>query len=97
MKNKEGGYVRLEQLEYFSAIARYKSMNLASEKLHVSQQTLSMSIKKMEDELDVQLLVRSHLGVSLTAEGEEFLKIAETFMRNIVNFKGKYTKKKTNA
>ena len=93
MKAKEGDSMRLEQFEYFTTIAYLKSMNLASEKLHVSQQTLSTSMKKLEEELNVQLLVRSHFGVSLTDEGIEFFKIAEQIQKNIADFKMRYAKK----
>ena len=85
--------MRVEQFEYFTTIAYLKSMNLASEKLHVSQQTLSTSMKKLEEELNVQLLVRSHFGVSLTDEGIEFFKIAEQIQKNIADFKMRYAKK----
>jgi DNA-binding transcriptional LysR family regulator len=45
-------------------------MNIAAEMLHVTQPTLSVAIKKLEQELGVSLLKRSHRGVTLTEEGK---------------------------
>lgn len=79
--------MRSEQLEYFVAVSRCHSMNLASEELYVSQQSLSASIKSLERELGVELLTRSHLGVKLTVEGQAFLKIASNFLDAVEEFK----------
>ncbi len=55
--------MRTEQLLYFIETAKWRSMNLASEKLHITQQTLSVAIRTLEKELDVQLLERrAHLS-----------------------------------
>ena len=82
--------MRSEQLEYFIEIVKCKSMNLASEEFHVSQQTLSNSVKNLEQELGVQLLQRSYVGVTLTKEGESFLEIAKNFLKSIEDFQEKY-------
>lgn len=39
--------MRIEQLEYFQAVAKSRSMNLASEQLHLTPQALSMAIKAL--------------------------------------------------
>ena len=62
--------MRLEQLEYLCEIAKRKSMNLASNKLYVSQQTLSTAIKNLEKELDTKLLERTYHGVFPTEIGQ---------------------------
>lgn len=62
--------MRLEQLDYLVALKKYGAMSIASEKLHVTQQTLSISIKTLEKELDGQLLIRTSKGVLLTTLGE---------------------------
>ena len=51
--------MRIEQLEYLCEVAKRRSMNLAADKLHIAQQTLSTSIKTLEKELDVKLLDRT--------------------------------------
>ena len=64
--------MRLEQLRYLIEISKSKSLSVASETLHISQQALSLSVKEMEKELGVPLLIRSPRGIRLTQEGETF-------------------------
>ena len=60
----------IRQLRYFVAIADQHSMSLASGKLGVAQPSLSHHVMRLEEELGVQLLVRSTRGVTLTESGE---------------------------
>lgn len=69
--------MQIERLSYFVEIANCQSLNVASENLHISQQALSVAIKKMEVELGVQVLTRSNKGVVLTDEGEELYLVAK--------------------
>ena len=45
--------------EYFTMLARERSFTRAAERLHVTQQSLSSHIAKLEKELRCQLIVRS--------------------------------------
>lgn len=62
--------MRIEQLEYLVEAAQYKSLTEAGEQLHISQQALSASIRKMEEELGVPLIIRTHRGSTLTPQGQ---------------------------
>ncbi|MGM9525085.1 MAG: LysR family transcriptional regulator [Peptococcaceae bacterium] len=62
--------MRIEQLEYVVEIAKQKSFSMAANNLHVSQQSLSQSIKNLETELGVELFSRTNRGVTQTREGE---------------------------
>lgn len=64
-------------LRYLIEISHYRSLSVAAEKLHISQPALSKSIKKLEQELNVQLLNRTTKGVSLTEEGKRIVELAE--------------------
>ena len=66
--------MNLIHLEYFRTVASEESMTKAAEKLHVTQPTLSNSIKKLEQELGVQLFERHGRSLTLNATGAEFLK-----------------------
>jgi LysR family transcriptional regulator, transcription activator of glutamate synthase operon len=68
--------VNFAQIEYFLAVARAKKFCLAAEDSYVSQSSLSKQIKALEEELGVDLFVRSSAGVSLTPAGEAFLDFA---------------------
>ncbi len=54
--------MELRVLQYFLAIAREQSIVRAAESLHLSQPTLSTQIKRMEEELGKQLLIRGTKG-----------------------------------
>jgi LysR family hydrogen peroxide-inducible transcriptional activator len=60
----------LTQLEYIVALDNYKSFLLASEKTFVTQPTLSMQIKKLEDDLGVVLFDRSKQPIIPTEMGK---------------------------
>lgn len=64
----------LKQLQYLNAIYHYKNFTRASEVLYVSQPAISASIKRLEEELGIKLLVRTSKNVSFTEEGEQFMK-----------------------
>ncbi len=66
----------LTQLLYAVTIADMKSMNKAAAALYVSQPALSAAIKDLEDELHIELFIRSNRGIMVTPEGTEFLRYA---------------------
>ncbi|MBL8444801.1 MAG: hydrogen peroxide-inducible genes activator [Zoogloeaceae bacterium] len=67
----------LTDLRYLVALARERHFGRAAEKCHVSQPTLSVAIKKVEDELGVQLFERSATEVKITATGQRIVNQAE--------------------
>lgn len=69
--------MELQNLRYFHAIARHGSMGKAARALRVSQPSLTVAMRNLEEELGTTLLVRDHQGVSLTATGKELLASTE--------------------
>ncbi|MGX6446800.1 LysR family transcriptional regulator [Patulibacter sp. S7RM1-6] len=65
--------MRIEQLEYLTAVARLGSFRAAAEELHVSQPALSEAIRRLERELRVELLERARTGTRLSASGRDLL------------------------
>jgi len=65
--------MRIEQLEYLTAVTRHGSLRRASEKLHLSQPALSEALTKLERELRVTLLDRRRSGARISREGRELL------------------------
>ncbi len=62
------------QLEYFIAAAECGSITLASERINLSQPSISTAISQLEAELGAQLFVRLHAqGLALTATGRLIL------------------------
>ena len=71
----------ISQLEYFAAVARVKSMTKAARLLNLTQPALSMSIKRIEEEIGVPLFDRSGRTVSLNENGETFYNAATEMLR----------------
>lgn len=67
----------LTDLRYLLALARERHFGRAAEKCHVSQPTLSVAIKKVEEELGVQLFERGATEVKITATGQRIVSQAE--------------------
>ena len=79
--------MRIEQLYYFLTVAQSRSINQASEKLHLSQQALSGAIKSLEEELATTLLQRQYAGVVLTERGQAFVQVAKQMVQLLEDFK----------
>jgi LysR family transcriptional activator of nhaA len=69
--------LNFNHLFYFYIVAKEGSIKAASDKLHVSQPTISDQIKLLEEFLHTPLFERKHRGLTLTAEGFAALKCAE--------------------
>lgn len=61
--------MEIKALRYFLAAAREENMTRAAELLHVSQPTLSKTIKALEEELGKKLFERHSFSIRLTDEG----------------------------
>ena len=70
----------LQQLRYAVAIADHKSMNKAATELFVTQPSLSNTIKDLENEIHIEIFIRSNRGIVITPEGEEFLGYARQML-----------------
>ena len=64
--------MRLEQIEYFLAVAEHGNITTAARSLFISQPALSKQINLLEEELGVRLLERNARGVTLTLAGKHF-------------------------
>ena len=69
--------MEIRTLRYFLAIAREENMTKAAEILHVTQPTLSKTLRALEDELGKKLFTRHSFSISLTDEGMLLRKRAE--------------------
>jgi len=67
----------LTELRYIVAVAREHHFGRAAEACFVSQPTLSVAIKKLEEELDVKLFERGGSEVSVTPLGEAIVRQAQ--------------------
>ncbi|HSV82906.1 MAG TPA: LysR substrate-binding domain-containing protein [Ramlibacter sp.] len=77
----------LTELKYIVAVAREKHFGRAAEGCFVSQPTLSVAIKKLEDELEVKLFERSANEVAVTPLGEEIVRQAQSVLEQAAAIK----------
>jgi len=66
----------LTELSYIVALAQEQHFGRAAERCNVSQPTLSIAIKKLEEELDVTLFERGRNGIQITPLGERIVAMA---------------------
>ncbi|HEY0856004.1 MAG TPA: LysR substrate-binding domain-containing protein [Albitalea sp.] len=77
----------LTELRYIVAVARERHFGRAAEACFVSQPTLSVAIKKLEEELDVKLFERGANEVSVTPLGEEIVRQAQSVIEQAAGIK----------
>ncbi len=71
----------LKQIAYFVAAAEAGSITQASERVNISQPSISSAITALEEVYRIQLFIRHHAqGLSLTAEGQHFLREARALL-----------------
>lgn len=83
----------LQQLHQVITIADSGSMNEAAKKLFISQPSLSATVKELEQEIGINLFVRSNRGIVITPEGEEFLGYARQVAEQYRLLENRYIEK----
>ena len=66
--------MNLQQLKYVVEIDRHKSITKAARSLFVSQPGVSTALKELEEELKIQIFIRTPTGVEATEVGRSFIK-----------------------
>src|SRR5574337_605417 len=77
----------LTELKYIVAVAREKHFGKAAEACFVSQPTLSVAVKKLEDELELKLFERSAGEITVTPLGEEIVRQAQSVLEQAAEIK----------
>ena len=77
----------LTELKYIVAVAREKHFGRAADACYVSQPTLSVAVKKLEDELEIKLFERSAGDVSVTPLGEQIVRQAQSVLEQAAAIK----------
>ena len=71
----------IDRARTFLEIAHTGSFLKASERLHVTQTTVSARVRTLEEALGRRLFVRTRNGAALTAAGREFERFAQSFVQ----------------
>ena len=70
----------LTELRYIVAVARERHFGRAADACFVSQPTLSVAVKKLEEELDIKLFERGSNDIGVTPLGEEIIRQAQAVL-----------------
>ena len=81
----------LQQIHYAIVISETGSMNKAAELIYISQPSLTAAVKELEKEIGITVFNRSGKGVSLTADGMEFLTHARQVYQQYETLSEKYS------
>lgn len=85
--------INLNLYRIFYVVAKSKSFVEASAKLYISQPAISNDIKTLENVLNTKLIHRKNNGITLTRDGEEFVKYLEEIF-GILNIAEKIIKQR---
>ena len=77
----------LTELKYIVAVAREKHFGRAADACYVSQPTLSVAVKKLEEELELKLFERNANEVTVTPLGEEIVRQAQSVLEQAANIR----------
>src|SRR5437870_2576221 len=85
MRQSAGRYKqnRMQQLRGFCYAARSKSISKAAEKMSLSQPSVSLQIKALENELGARLFERRGPRIELTHDGQQLLELARPLVEAI--------------
>ncbi len=85
--------MELKQIQTFITIVEWGSFSEAANQLYLSQPTVSLHIKQLENELGIELISRTTKSHELTAQGQEFYKYAQSIMKMANNIESTFSQK----
>ena len=80
----------LQQLKYVITVAEKGTVSEAAKTLFISQPSLTNAIKELENELQIEIFIRTNKGVIVSNEGEEFLGYARQIIEQTQLLEDKY-------
>ncbi|MGL4452801.1 MAG: LysR family transcriptional regulator [Sarcina sp.] len=79
--------MELLQLKYFQSVAKHENITKAAKELHISQPSLSITIKRLENELSVPLFNRNGKSLELNQYGKRYLTHVNSILSDLENAK----------
>jgi len=89
-----GKAMTFQQLKYFIETVNCGSISKAAESLYIAQPSLSNAMKDLEAEIGVELFTRTPKGITLTADGIEFLGYARQVVEQASLLEQRFLSKK---
>lgn len=85
----------LQNMRYIVAVAEYHSVSQAAAALYMTQSALSAAVKDAEEELGIQIFLRTNRGVKLTPDGEDCLRYCREILERADRFAARYKNRDT--
>lgn len=79
--------MNLQQLQYFTTVARLQNLSRAADLLHVSQSSLSKQISRLEEEFGYPLFDRNGRKISINRAGLRFLTCSSKVLQEVESAK----------
>ena len=79
--------MRLNQLQYLVALRKHGTFSKAAQALYISQPSISVGIRELEEELGYPLLSRNNRGIQFTLEGLQVLERAQLILNEVENIR----------
>ncbi|WP_041914865.1 LysR family transcriptional regulator [Selenomonas ruminantium] len=80
--------MNIQQMQYYAEVCRYENVTRAADALHMSQSTLSLAMKNIEEETGLNLFRHVGRNIQLTEEGHALLHEVETMLKQVKRFEG---------
>ena len=84
--------MNLLHFKYAVEVARTRSISRAAENLFMGQPNLSRAIKELEADLGITIFKRTSKGITVTADGEQFLRYAKRILDQVDEIEELYKK-----
>lgn len=88
--------MNIQQLVYLMELKRYGSINRTAQAMHISQPWLSKTLKELEEELQVELYLRSSKGITITEDGERLIERVAPLIQELDFIKNQYDERNDN-
>ena len=85
--------MNLLHLKYAVEVAKTSSITKAAENLYMGQPNLSRAIRELEEDLGIEIFIRSSKGITPTPQGEEFLRYARSILAQVDAVEKRYREK----
>lgn len=80
----------LQQLKYAITVAQTGTITEATEKLYISQPSLTNAIHELEKEMNIEIFTRTNKGIIVSKDGEDFLGYARQVLEQAAVLEDKY-------
>lgn len=80
--------MNIQQMQYYAEVCRHENVTRAADALHMSQSTLSLAMKNIEEETGLNLFRHVGRNIQITEDGHALLHEVEAMLKQVKRFEG---------